>query len=204
MLKRSLVVGLFLLGPASAANAQTPPAMPYTAVHNPEFVAASQATFLRDEDILLGVVSGKVARAYPAADLAQHGAVADTVPDGAISVTWCSVCNTGLVFRATVNGRTLQFHYDRMVAGNEVQKDLETGTSWQQATGHAIDGPLTGTRLALYPVVRTTWSEWRTQHPDTTVLKPLPGYLERMPALSTRIKHDARCRRGSSSRRVVR
>ena len=184
----SLVVAL-----AASAHAQTPPSpMPYTANHTPEFVAASEATFLQDGDILLGVVSGKVAKAYPAADLAQHGAVADTVPDGPISVTWCGVCNTGLVFRAEVKGRTLHFNYDRMVAGNEVQKDLETGTSWQQATGHAIDGPLKGTRLTLYPAVRTTWAEWRKQHPNTTVLKPLPGYAERMPTLSKRISDVTR------------
>jgi hypothetical protein len=193
MSNRSLVAALFLLAAVAAARAQTPPpAMPYTAVHTPEFVTASEARFLGDEDILLGVTSGNVARAYPAADLAQHGAVSDIVPDGPISVTWCAVCNTGLVFRADVKGRTLHFNYDRMVAGNEVQKDEETGSSWQQATGQAIDGPLKGTRLALYPVVRTTWAEWRTQHPNTTVLKPLPGYGERMPTLSKRIRDMTR------------
>ena len=43
--------------------------MPYTAIHQPEFVAASEATFLQDDDILLGITSGNVAKAYPAADL---------------------------------------------------------------------------------------------------------------------------------------
>ena len=179
---------------ASAQGTRPPQGtpMPYTAIHTPEFVTASEATFLQDDDILLGVTSGSVAKAYPAADLAQHGAVSDTVPDGPISVTWCGVCNTGLVFRATVKGRTLHFQYDRMVGANEVQKDMETGTSWQQATGEAIDGPLKGTRLTLYPVVRTTWAEWRKRYPQTTVLKPLPGYAERMLTLSTRIKNVTR------------
>ena len=116
----------------------------------------------------------------------------DTVPDGPISVTWCGVCNTGVVFRAEVKGRTLHFQYDRMVGANEVQKDVETGSSWQQATGEAIDGPLKGTRLTLYPVVRTTWAEWRRRYPRTMVLKPLPGYAERMPNRSTRIKSVTR------------
>ena len=115
-----------------------------------------------------------------------------SVPDGPISVTWCGVCNTGVVFRAEVKGRTLHFQYDRMVGANEVQKDLETGTSWQQATGEAIDGPLKGTRLTLYPVVRTTWAEWRRRYPHTLVLKPLPGYAERMPSRSKRIKDVTR------------
>jgi hypothetical protein len=149
---------------------------------------AAAVRFLQDEDILLGVASGKVAKAFPAADLSQHGAVFDQVADGPISVTWCGVCNTGLVFRAEVKGRTLHFQYDRMVAANEVQKDLETGSSWQQATGEAIDGPLKGARLKLYPSVRTTWAAWRTRYPHTMVLKPLPGYAERMPDRSRRIK----------------
>jgi hypothetical protein len=175
---------------AALVFAQTPQGtrMPYTAVHQPEFVAAVEATFLQDDDILLGVASGTVAKAFPAADLAQHGAVSDQLPDGPISVTWCGVCNTGIVFRAEVKGRTLHFQYDRMVAANEVQKDAETGSSWQQATGEAIDGPLKGTRLALYPSVRTTWASWRKRYPDTMVLKPLPGYAERMPDQSRRIK----------------
>jgi hypothetical protein len=185
----TVLVFALAAGPASLVLAQTaPPAMPYQAVHHPTFVTAAEATFLQDDDILLGVASGKVAKAYPAADLAQHGAVADRVPDGPISVTWCGVCNTGIVFRADVKGQVLHFEYDRMVAANEVQKDVETGSSWQQASGEAIDGPLKGTRLKIYPSVRTTWGEWRKRFPHTTVLKPLPGYAERMPTVSKRIK----------------
>ena len=185
---------VLLSGIAVPLLAQTQPGtrMPYTAIHQPEFVTASEATFLQDDDILLGITSGNVRKAYPAADLAQHGAVSDMVPDGPISVTWCGVCNTGIVFRAEVKGRTLHFQYDRMVGANEVQKDVETGTSWQQATGEAIDGPLKGTRLKPYPVVRTTWAEWRKRYPDTMVLKPLPGYADRMPSRSRRIKDVTR------------
>jgi hypothetical protein len=192
MRRRMLLLFVFA-AIAAPAHSQAPPGqLPYTAVHNPEFVVASEAAFLQADDILLGVVSGKVAKAYPAADLTQHGAVSDVLPDGPISVTWCGVCNTGLVFRADVKGRTLHFQYDRMVSGNEVQKDQETGSSWQQATGEAIDGPLKGTRLTLVPVVRTTWAAWRQQHPHTMVLKPLPGYIDRMPVLAKRIKDVTR------------
>ena len=62
-------------GIAAPIRAQTPQAtpMPYTAIHQPEFVMASEVTFLQDDDILLGVTSGHVAKAYPAADLSQHG-----------------------------------------------------------------------------------------------------------------------------------
>jgi uncharacterized protein DUF3179 len=190
----ALVIGIAIpaVGQTPAATPDPLPPMPHTAIDHPEFVTAAEATFLEDDDILLGVANGKVAKAFPAADLAQHGAVADRMPDGPVSVTWCIVCNTGLVFRADVKGRTLHFQYDRMVGANEVQKDKETGSSWQQASGEAIDGPLKGTRLKLYPAIRTTWAEWRRQYPGTMVLKPLPGYAERMPSRSRRIKEWTR------------
>jgi hypothetical protein len=73
-----------------------------------------------------------------------------------------------------------------MVGANEVHKDRETGSRWQQSTGEAISGPLKGSVLELYPFVRTTWKEWRRRYPDTVVLKPLPGYDERMPNLNKR------------------
>lgn len=69
--------------------AQTPPAMlPYSAIDRPEFVTASEATYLQDDDVVVGVARGGVAKAFPAADLAQHGVVLDKMPDGPIAVTW--------------------------------------------------------------------------------------------------------------------
>lgn len=62
--------------------------MPYTAVDNPEFIPASAATFMADSDRLIGVTSGNIAKAYPAAILAQHGVVLDDLPAGPIAVTW--------------------------------------------------------------------------------------------------------------------
>jgi hypothetical protein len=93
-----------------------------------------------------------------------------------------------VVFRAEVKGRRLHFEYDSMHGANEVDRDRETGSRWQQSTGEAISGPLKGSRLELYPFVRTTWKDWRRRYPNTTVLRPLPGYAEIMPRLSTRIK----------------
>jgi len=201
LVKTSLMlssVGLGLgLGPGlgqtpPAINPATPPGMmPYVAILEPQFVPAAQAGFLRDEDIVIGVAHGKVAKAYPAGDLAQHGSVNDRMPDEPIEVTWCGVCQTGVVFRAKVKGRLLHFDYDSMVGANEVHRDRETGSRWQQSTGEAISGPLKGAHLDLYPFVRTNWKEWHRRYPNTVVLKPLPGYDERMANISKRTNQVA-------------
>ena len=56
-----------------------------------------------------------------------------------------------------------------VVGGNEVFKDRETGSRWQQSSLEAISGPLKGERLELYPFLLTSWEEWRRLHPDTLV-----------------------------------
>jgi Protein of unknown function (DUF3179) len=84
------------------------------------------------------------------------------------------------VFRAAVQGKALEFDTDGLIGGNEVFKDRETGSHWQQSSLEAISGPLKGAHLTLYPFLLTTWGEWQSQHPDTLVLKPLPGYADRL------------------------
>jgi len=172
------------------APVQTPPMLPYVAVHEPVFVPASHAAFAMDDDLVIGVAQGRTAKAYMALDLGQHGSVDDRMPDGPIEVTWCSACGTGAVFRAELDGRHLHFEYDSMVNANEVHKDVETGSRWQQSTGEAISGPLKGSRLTLYPFVLTTWKAWRTRHSNTTLLQPLPGYAERISVLRPRQKQS--------------
>ena len=46
------------------------------------------ATFMNAEDRVIGLMSGKTAKAYPAGILAQHGLVQDDSPSGPIAITW--------------------------------------------------------------------------------------------------------------------
>jgi len=62
--------------------------LPYVTVDHPEFIPAAQAGFLNDRDRVIGVMDGRVAKAYAAADLAQHGVVQDRLAAGPIAVTW--------------------------------------------------------------------------------------------------------------------
>jgi len=82
----------------------------------------------------------------------------------------------------------LQFENAGVVGGNEVFKDRETGSRWQQSSLEAISGPLQGQHLKLYPFLLTDWREWQRLHPHTLVLKPLPGYAERIAAKNEMIR----------------
>ncbi len=83
----ALAIGAALAG-STIAQKEAPKMLPYTTIDHPEFVPASQASFLSDGDVVIGVSSRGVTKAYPGADLAQHGVVDDQMPDGPIAVTW--------------------------------------------------------------------------------------------------------------------
>lgn len=95
------------------------------------------------------------------------------------------------MFRAAARGKALVFDTAGLIGGNEVFRDRQTGSRWQQSTLEAISGPLKGTHLKIYPFLLTTWAEWHKQHPNSLVLKPLPGYEERLPTLNRIIQQGA-------------
>ena len=87
-LAASVVAGVFLANGVPASQSAAPPRLPYAAVHDPQFIGASDATFMNDEDRVIGLMSGKTAKAYPAGILSQHGLVQDRSPKGPIAITW--------------------------------------------------------------------------------------------------------------------
>ncbi len=56
--------------------------------------------------------------------------------------------------------------------------DRETNSLWNHLRGEPVVGRLarSGVRLTVLPVVVTSWREWRTAHPDTTVLDLNTGH----------------------------
>jgi hypothetical protein len=79
---------LLLAGPAGAQESPAPKSLPYTAVHDAQFIRPADATFMNAGDRVIGLMSGTTAKAYPAGILSQHGLVEDQSPTGPIAITW--------------------------------------------------------------------------------------------------------------------
>ena len=82
------VAGSTLIVAGVLAQAPAQHNLPYTAVHDPQFISAAEATFMHDDDRVIGLMVGKTAKAYPAGILSQHGLVEDQSPKGPIAITW--------------------------------------------------------------------------------------------------------------------
>jgi hypothetical protein len=87
-LAASIVGGMLLAHGVRAYQSPAPTSLPYAAVHDPQFISASDALFLNDDDRVIGVMTGTTAKAFPAGILSQHGLVEDASPKGPIAITW--------------------------------------------------------------------------------------------------------------------
>lgn len=146
-------------------------------IDKPRFVAAADADFLADEDIVMAIDLDGDARAYPVAILNYHEIVNDVIAGRPVAVTYCPLCGSGLVFERAFGGRTVEFGVSGLLRNNDlVLYDRATESLWQQITGRAFAGPMRGEELRALPVAMTRWGTWRASHPGTRVLSSDTGF----------------------------
>lgn len=147
----------------------------------PHFLAfADSADHRLDEKrLVIGVVIGNDAKAYPIRLIGYHHQIRDTLGTTPVMVTYCTVCRTGRVYSPLVHGRPLSFRLVGMDHFNAMFEDQATGSWWQQATGVAVAGPLKGTRLREIPSAQYTLGAWMRLHPGSKVLEPDSAFNKR-------------------------
>ncbi len=146
------------------------------AILRPQFVRASEASFLADRDRVLGLAQGSEIKAYPVKILTWHEIVNDTINGRRVMVTYCPLCGSGLAFDATVRGRPHTFGVSGLLyQSNVLLYDHQTESLWSQLGMKAVTGPLMGEKLTPMPLEHITWGEWRAAHPGTLVLSTQTG-----------------------------
>ena len=156
-----------------------PPKDGIPALKDPEFVSVSEADeWLKPLEPIILVEVGKDAKAYPIQILIWHEIANDTVGGEPLVVTFCPLCNTAIAFKRTVNEQVLDFGTTgRLRFSNLIMYDRQTETWWQQATGEAIAGELTGTQLEFYPATIISWEDFKKSYPQGKVLSRETGHL---------------------------
>ena len=139
-------------------------------LHNPPIVGAADASFLKPEDTVLGVLLGNRARAYPWWVLANYHAVNDSLNRQPIIVNLCEACNGGAAFLAYVDDIALDFRPCGLKHGTWYAIDFQTGSYWYPFVGKAFAGPLVGRKLKRLRSYFSTWRDWVEAHPNTSVV----------------------------------
>ncbi|MEO8463322.1 MAG: DUF3179 domain-containing protein [Chloroflexota bacterium] len=133
-------------------------------------------SWLSDRSPVISLTIRGEARAYPLGILIWHEIVNDAVGGTPVVVTFCPLCNTGLAFERTVDGVIHDFGTTGNLRYSDlVMYDRQTESWWQQATGTAIVGELTGTQLRFLPAQIIGLGDFAAAHPDGRVLSRNTG-----------------------------
>lgn len=150
-----------------------PPRDGIPSIDDPLFEPAHSHDTLEAADPVVGLAINGDARAYPLRILTWHEIVNDVVGGVPVAVTYCPLCNSAPVFESTVGGQVLEFGTSgKLKDSNLIMYDRATESWWQQFTGEAIVGAMTGARLKLVPARLQSWSEFLAEHPQGQVLVP--------------------------------
>jgi len=150
-----------------------PPKDGIPSIDTPVFKPMAEVKDLTAHEPVIGLEVGGDARAYPLRVLIWHEIVNDIVGGQPVTITYCPLCNSAVVYDRRMDGRVLDFGTTGKLRNSDlVMYDRQTESWWQQFTGEAIVGTYLGSALTLVPARLESFSEFRSRHPEGQVLVP--------------------------------
>jgi hypothetical protein len=148
-------------------------------LRQPRMLAADEASYLEDDNIVFGIEINGDARAYPKRILAWHEMFVDDIGGIDFAGVYCTLCGAVILYKTNHNGT----RHDLGTSGflyrsNKLMYDKATQSLWNTTWGEPVIGPLVDQdiRLERSYLVTTTWGEWKRRHPDSKVLSLDTGY----------------------------
>ncbi len=146
-------------------------------IDNPNFISVTQVDFLSDNDLVVGILSGNIARAYPHVVLDWHEVVNDKINEDYVTINYCPLTGTAFGWESKTNDEKTTFGVSGLLYNaNLILYDRNTGSNWSQLRLQAVNGELIGNEPGLIPVVETNWKTWKTLYPNTKVLSTNTGF----------------------------
>ena len=154
-----------------------PPKDGIPSIDDPKFVPLDKVEGMVETEPVISLKIGGEAKAYPLRILIWHEIVNDTLGGVPVSVTYCPLCNSAIVFDRRLDGRVLDFGTTGKLRNSDlVMYDRQTESWWQQFLGQGIVGEMTGKKLKMLPARVESLARFRARYPDGKVQIPTnPG-----------------------------
>lgn len=146
------------------------------ALDDPGVTDAAGGDWYDDDRLVFAVEVGGEARAYPRHIMETHELVNDTIGGVRLGIPYCTLCGSAQAYvteGVAGTDRPLVLRTSGLLhRSNKMMFDLDTDSLVDTFTGVALTGPLRerGVELEQVSVVTTTWGQWRSSHPDTTIV----------------------------------
>lgn len=149
-------------------------------VEKPQYLSVAEASKQwNDEAVVDALTIDGQPRAYPRMITVWHEIVNETAGGKPISITYCPLTGSTLVFSGVLaDGTTTTFGTSgQLYNSNLVMYDRATQSLWPQLFGTSVRGARKGERLSELPgAITTTFGRWRRKYPDGLVLSTETGH----------------------------
>ncbi|OLS27465.1 MAG: hypothetical protein HeimC2_11280 [Candidatus Heimdallarchaeota archaeon LC_2] len=119
---------------------------------------------------VIGITIDGIARAYPYNILSWHEIVNDDFNGNKVSITYCPLTGSGLIYPAGDLNDTQLGVSGLLFENNLVFYECDTGKHWSQMGGFVVKGQQLAGNIDYVESIETTWETWLKLHPDTKVL----------------------------------
>jgi len=158
-----------------------PPKDGIPALTDPKFISVEDASeWLKDKEPVIFLKHDNFVKGYPLQILIWHEIVNDRIGSVPVSITFCPLCYSAIVFKRTIGTMTVMFGVTGLLRNSDlVMYDSYTESFWQQFTGEAIVGSYTGTQLEPMPAQIISFKEIKDSYPEAEMLSRETGYIRR-------------------------
>ncbi len=147
-------------------------------IDDPKFISQDEAAGWLDgrEPVISLEINGQ-ARAYPIQILMWHEIANDELGGVPVAVTFCPLCYSAIVFDRRHEGEVLEFGVSGLLRHSDmIMYDRTTESLWQQFSGEALVGDLTGDILTIIPSQLISFDQFREAFPEAEVLSRETGH----------------------------
>ncbi len=138
---------------------------------NPQYDSIADSDWIEDNEPGVLLTLGDIAQFYPLSVMTRHEIVNDVVGDVPVSVTFCPLCNTGIVFDRRFEGDVLRLGVSGLLRRSDmVMWDDATDSLWQQLTGIGIVGEHAGDQLTIIPSRIVSFGSFAREFPTGLAL----------------------------------
>ncbi len=154
-----------------------PPKDGIPALASVAFIPVSANEIPLREPVIALEIEGAEPRAYPLRYLTWHEIANDVVGGIPVAVTFCPLCNSGIVFDRRLNGEVLEFGVSgKLRFSDMIMFDRQTESWWQQFTGEAIVGAQLGNTLTKVVSWTESLEDFIQRNPDGLIMAEPDGY----------------------------
>ncbi|MEL6675455.1 MAG: DUF3179 domain-containing protein [Bacteroidota bacterium] len=148
------------------------------ALTNPAFVAVDQADFIADAAMGILLQERGEHKFYPYSILVWHEIANDYIGGTAVTVSFCPLCGSAMVFKRQVGKQVHEFGVSgKLWQSNMLMYDRATESLWSQIEGRAVVGELTGQALSLFHAQVLSFGEAKRIASELQVLSTDTGHL---------------------------